>query len=196
MICRPRAGSGSRLPSPGNRGKAEGPGGVGRWWGEMVGGARCMGDYPMHLTLTRVARPQALTIISCTPSAKPLREDSDPTAGSWKLDTCQELLLGHLSEPPVCVQTDEGHRARGLLPVWGSVLYFLTAAGGGVRTQGMSHLQIRIPPTPTLQVETMELSFPGSCQCLLLNPGAKGPLGGRPGGGSGQRSASDSGPGC
>lgn len=66
---------------------------------------------------------------------------------------------------------------------FGSVLSNEWGWGGG--TGCMSHLQIRTH-LPPLQVETMELSFPSSCQCLLLNLGSKGRWGGSPGGDSRQ----------
>lgn len=64
-----------------------------------------MGDYPMNLTIPRVARPQALINHTLHPSAKLLRKDSDSTVGSWSQ---KGLLLSHLSEPPVCVDRRGG----------------------------------------------------------------------------------------
>lgn len=118
------------------------------------------------------------------PSSKPLRRGAGATEQGpteSRRDSLQaSSLQGFLNSRHTCEQT-RGPLSCGF--VAGCVLGFLNFRragwGGGVDGKGtgsVSHWQTRthLPPTPSLQVQTIELSCPALRQGLLLNLGAKG----------------------
>lgn len=93
-----------------------------------------MGDCPMNLTVTRVARPQTLKITPASKQQTPPTTPPTPQNGAGNTKQVRRTSpwatsLQGASELLVCVQT-RGQLACGLLLVLDSVPHFLTSGGG------------------------------------------------------------------